>query len=153
MAYGCYQAGVQSKLQLPAYATATQDLSCIYNLPHRSQQHQIFNPLSEARDWTHVLMDTSQVHFCWATMGTPLWQCIFFFFFFFWSFVFLGLHLQHVEVPRLGGLIRAVAAGLHHGHSNARSELRLWPTPQLMAMPDAYPTERGKVSNLHPHGC
>ena len=25
-----------------------------------------------------------------------------FFFFFFWSFVFWGLHLQHMEVPRLG---------------------------------------------------
>ena len=29
------------------------------------------------------------------------------------------------------GLIEAVAAGLHHCHSNARSELHLWPTPQL----------------------
>uniref|UniRef100_A0A8D0ZUE2 Sushi domain-containing protein n=1 Tax=Sus scrofa TaxID=9823 RepID=A0A8D0ZUE2_PIG len=29
------------------------------------------------------------------------------------------------------GLIRAVAAGLHHGHSNAGSEPRLQPTPQL----------------------
>ena len=30
----------------------------------------------------------------------------------------------------------AVAAGLHHSRSNARSKPRLWPTPQLMAMPD-----------------
>ena len=28
------------------------------------------NPLSEARDWSCILMDTSQVCFCWATMGT-----------------------------------------------------------------------------------
>ena len=28
------------------------------------------------------------------------------------------------------------AAGLHHSHSNARSEPCLQPTPQLMAMPD-----------------
>ena len=34
------------------------------------------------------------------------------------------------------GLIRAVAAGLHHSHGNARSELHLRPTPQLTAMPD-----------------
>ena len=33
-------------------------------------------------------------------------------------------------------LIGAVSAGLHHSHSNARSEPRLQPTPQLMAMPD-----------------
>ena len=34
------------------------------------------------------------------------------------------------------GLIRAAAAGLHHSHSNAESELSLQPTPELMAVPD-----------------
>ena len=34
------------------------------------------------------------------------------------------------------GLIRAVAAGLHHSHSNAGSEPRLQTTPQLTAPPD-----------------
>ena len=34
------------------------------------------------------------------------------------------------------GLIEAVAAGQHHRHSNAGSELRLCPTPQLTAMQD-----------------
>ena len=37
---------------------------------------------------------------------------------------------------RTTGLIGAVAAGLHHSHSNTRSEPRLQSTPQLMAMPD-----------------
>ena len=56
--------------------------------------------------------------------------------FFFWSFCsFLGLLPWHMEVPRLGGLIRAVAAGLCHSHRNAGSELPLQPTPQLTAMP------------------
>ena len=32
------------------------------------------------------------------------------------------------------GQIRAVAAGLHHSHSNAGSEPHLWPTPQLMTL-------------------
>ena len=35
------------------------------------------------------------------------------------------------------GRIRAVAAGLHHSHSNMGSEPRLQPTPQLMAMSDS----------------
>ena len=35
-----------------------------------------------------------------------------------------------------GGLIEAVAAGLHHSHSNARSEPRLRPTPQPMGTLD-----------------
>ena len=31
----------------------------------------ILSPLSEARDWNCVLMDASQIRFCWATMETP----------------------------------------------------------------------------------
>ena len=34
------------------------------------------------------------------------------------------------------GQVGAVAAGLHHSHSHARSEPCLQPTPQLTAMPD-----------------
>ena len=34
------------------------------------------------------------------------------------------------------GLVRAVATGLHHSHSNVRSETRLRPTPPLTATPD-----------------
>ena len=34
------------------------------------------------------------------------------------------------------GLIVAVAAGLHHSHSNARSKPHLQPTPQLVATLD-----------------
>jgi len=44
--------GVESELQLLAYTTAPAmpDPSQICNLPHSSQQHQILNPLREARD-------------------------------------------------------------------------------------------------------
>ena len=53
-------------------AIATVDLSCICDLHHRSQQQlQILNPTSKERDQTCALMDTSQIHFPWATMGTP----------------------------------------------------------------------------------
>ena len=40
-------------------------------LHHSSQQRWILNPLSEARDWTCIPRYASQIHFCWATMGTP----------------------------------------------------------------------------------
>ena len=56
-------------------ATATWDLSCICNVHHSSGQCWILNPLSEARDWTCILMDPSQICFRWATMETP--QCHF----------------------------------------------------------------------------
>ena len=50
------------------------------------------------------------------------------------------------------GRIGAVAAGLRHSHSNAVSELRLQPTPQLTATPDRLPTEQGQGPNPQPHG-
>ena len=55
--------GAESELQLLASttATATADLSCICNLHHSMWQCWILNPLSEARDRTHILMDTRQV--------------------------------------------------------------------------------------------
>ena len=56
--------GVESEPQLPAYDTATEtwDLNQVYDLHHSSRQCQIPNPLSEAKDKTHILVDTSQVH-------------------------------------------------------------------------------------------
>ena len=39
---------------------------------HSSQQHQILDQLSKDREGTCILMDTHWVHFCCATMGTPL---------------------------------------------------------------------------------
>ena len=58
--------GGELELELPAYATvtATRDPSRICELHHRSQQHQILNLLSKARDGTCILIDNSQVHYC-----------------------------------------------------------------------------------------
>ena len=63
--------GVKLELQLPAYATDTAmwALSHVCNLHQSSQQRWIFNPLSEARDRTHILMDTSRIRLHCATMG------------------------------------------------------------------------------------
>ena len=38
------------------------------------------------------------------------------------------------------------------GHSNAGSELPLWPASQLPEILDPWPTERGQGLNLHLHG-
>ena len=58
--------GVKSELQLLAYttATATRDLSCVCNLYHSSQQHQILKPLSKARDQTYILIDRVRTLTC-----------------------------------------------------------------------------------------
>ena len=71
--------GVKPGLQLLAYtiATAMHDPSCNRDPHHSSKQHQSLNPLSEARDWTYVLMNTSWVCYHWATMGTPLFFNVF----------------------------------------------------------------------------
>jgi len=56
---------VELELQLLAYTTATEtwDPSCICDLHHSSWPHRVLNQLSEARDRTHILMDSSQVHY------------------------------------------------------------------------------------------
>ena len=48
------------------------DLSLLFDLHHSSGQHQILNPLSEARDRTPNLMIPSQIRFRCAMMGTPI---------------------------------------------------------------------------------
>ena len=60
--------GVELELQLQACTTATAmpDPSHICDLHPSSGQHQILNPLSEAGDRTHVLMDTS-----WGPTAEP----------------------------------------------------------------------------------
>ena len=52
--------GVELELQLPAYPTATamQDPRHICDLHHSSWQRGMLNPLTEARDRTHLLMGT-----------------------------------------------------------------------------------------------
>ena len=104
---------VASELQRPAYtiATAMLDLSHICDLHHSSWQHWILDPLSETRDWTCNLMVPSRIHFLCATRETPLVTffilIIFsitssFFVFCFVLFCFLGPHLWHMDVLRLG---------------------------------------------------
>ena len=71
-AYGSCRGKSQIEATAAGLATATtaRDLSRICNPTQSSQQHQILNPLSEARDWTHILMGPSRVNFRWATTGT-----------------------------------------------------------------------------------
>ena len=64
---------VQLELQLLAYTTATgtSDLSLVCDLHHSSQQYQILNPLSEARDRTCNLMVPS-----WIVSEVPRWELL-----------------------------------------------------------------------------
>ena len=62
---------VQSELELQAYTTATQDLSCIGDLHYSSWQRRMLNPLSKARDQTRNLIVPSCICFHCAMMGTP----------------------------------------------------------------------------------
>ena len=69
---------------------------------------------------------------------------------FFVSFLFFFAFRAILMVygsSQASGRIGAAAAGLHHSHSNARSKLCLWATPQLMATLDPWPIEWGQGSN------
>ena len=64
-AYGDSEARGRIGAVAAGYATTTPpDPSHLCDLYHRSWQCRVLNPLSEARDQTCVLMDTSPVCFC-----------------------------------------------------------------------------------------
>ena len=73
----------------------------------------MLNQVSEAREQTHILMDTSQIHCPWATMGTPTTAFPFFF-----SVSLFRATPEAYGSSQSSSLIRAVAAGLHHSHSD-----------------------------------
>ena len=58
--------GVKSEVSLPAYTTAIamQDPILICKLYHSFQKGWMFNPLSEAKDQTSILVDISWNHDC-----------------------------------------------------------------------------------------
>ena len=60
----------QSSSCLPKPQPEQRDLSCICDPCSSSWQFGVLNPWIEATDWTHVLLDTSWVHYHWATRGT-----------------------------------------------------------------------------------
>ena len=60
---------VKSELQLSANTTATPDLSRVCEEHHGSWQCRILNPMSEARDQTCILMNTS-----WVVTTEPQWE-------------------------------------------------------------------------------
>ena len=82
-----------NQLQLPAYATATAtwDLSHVFNLHHSSRPCWIPNPLNGARDLTHILMDISQVHNPLSHNGNSP-------FFFILCLVFIALAMKYISI-------------------------------------------------------
>ena len=74
--------GVESELQLPAYATATAmpDLSRICDLHCSLWQHQIVIPLREVRDRPCLLRGTSEVLNHLSNNGNSCFNCIYLFF-------------------------------------------------------------------------
>ena len=72
--------GVELELQLLAYATVTvmTDLSHICDLGRSLWQCQILNPLSEARDQTLILTDTSRVLNPLSNSGNSIQPTVFY---------------------------------------------------------------------------
>ena len=88
---------VELELQLPATATATarQDLSCDCDLHHCSLQPWNWDPLSEGRDRTCILMDTSWICVHYTTMETPQHILFFISFFFLTKNGFFETRIVH----------------------------------------------------------
>ena len=71
-----------------------------------------------------------------TSIHTAAYGIILFFFFLSFFFAISGAAPAAYGGSQARGQIRAVAAGLHHSHSNAESQPCLQPTPQFTAMPD-----------------
>ena len=120
--------GTQARAWIGAVAaTAAPDPSHICDLHHNSWQCWILNTMSEARDWTCILMDTSQIRFHWTIMGTHILLLLF--------LIFMAAAVTY-ESSQARGLIGAAATCLCHSHNNTSSKLHLWPIPQLVAALD-----------------
>ena len=84
--------GVKSELYPPAYtrATATRDLSRIFDLHPSSLQRGILTPLSEARDRTLNLIIPRQIHLPTEPQRELLCFFVFVFFSFLGTWMFPG---------------------------------------------------------------
>ena len=71
--------------------------------------------------------------------------------FFFFFLVLLGLHLWHMEVPRLGDELELWLMPLPQPQQQQR-QIQAPSTAQPVAMLDPYPPERGQGSNPSPRG-
>mgnify|MGYP007071218179 CR=1 FL=1 len=69
LAHGSSRVELELQLLVYAAASAMRDLSSVCDLHHSSQQCRILKPLSGGRDWTCILMDTSQVR-----SSVPQWE-------------------------------------------------------------------------------
>ena len=107
--------GVESELQLLAYvtATATECPSYICNL-HTTAHHNTgsFNPRSEARDQTRILMDTSWVRYRWTTRGSPprvIW--IFQAFYLWYMGIYFYFTHEEIVIEKWNGLLKMTLTG------------------------------------------
>ena len=132
--------GVELELWLLAYITVTatvmQHPSHVFDLYHSSWQRGILNPLIEARNWIHILRDTSWIHFHWAMMGMP--RIIFLT----PIFCLLGFCFFRATIPARGssharGQLEVAAASLHHSPRNAGSEPQVWQCQILNPLSEA----------------
>ena len=93
--------GGKSELQLPAYtmAKAMQDPSRVCNLHHSSRQPQIPDPLSEARDQTCIVLNTSWIHFHFAARTSEFKILMILFYFYSWFTVFSQFSMVQQSDP------------------------------------------------------
>ena len=71
-AYGISQASTQIGATAASLCHSHSNSGSVLSLqPTPQLTATLLNPLSEARDWTRVLMDIRGVHYHWAKTGTP----------------------------------------------------------------------------------
>ena len=161
MAYGSSQARMETKLQLPAYITATAaPVSYIHSsLKSGTSQSKGKKPLTQDPRW--CLRSSEHTKHPWfvlfkyvnlksvqmiVSIKLGLWVVYLFTYF----CLFRATHVANGSFQARGPM-GATAASLHHSHNYAGSKPCLRPIPQLTATADPWPTEQGQGSNLCPY--
>ena len=119
----------------PFFLLTKQPLPLVLSCSHLCNKTQekmafyiLYPPIPRQSSW----FDFFPVFFCGCAVslyiGCSWCQAVILFYYSFIYFVFLGPHLRHMEVPRLGVELELQLL-TYHSHSNTRSEPHLQPVP------------------------
>ena len=146
-----YFQGMMRTFQKSEFADSSQGQPCQQPFLKITVSGLIFNSSAQYPKDSYYLCSMKIIRLTVNLFASPYIHIVGYYFFIFLFLLFRAAPMAYGS-SQARGQIEATAACLHHSHSNSGSEQCLQLTPQLMAMLDSQPTERGQGLNWHPHG-
>ena len=111
---------------------------CLWPKPQLAAM-QILNPLSKARDWTCILMETSRFHYNWAKIGTPIFLYLFF------NYSWFTIFLQFLLMQQIDTFIRSSPLPIHSKFESLHPKTLTSPS---IPLPFPYPLGTTRLPSL-----